>query len=302
MHHAAVLRPGPGFKPTRAALYFAQRLVTAPKLRRVVQRAIGRGINLVHPLRLGGDATAGDSLDEAALAELRQDGLVGMPDLIAGPRAKAMADYFRRQKVFHAGKEIPLAELPAGVSLAPYPLSTVLACPGLLELINHPRVLRLAARYLGCTPTLSSLGVRWSLPRPNGAQDIQRFHRDYDDWQSVKLFIYLTDVDAEAAPHLYVHGSHRTAGTFRARLFDASEVAARFGAKSIRAITGPAGTSFVADVHGIHRGGVPSGRPRLMLQAQYSVLPVFAFQYEPAPPRPAPPVDPYVNRLLIRPN
>jgi hypothetical protein len=55
----------------------------------------------------------------------------------------------------------------------------------------------------------------------------------------------------------------------------------------------------MADTAGIHMGKPPSDRPRLMLIAQYSLLPVFAFQYRPLDLHPRPSVDPYVNRLLI---
>jgi hypothetical protein len=55
----------------------------------------------------------------------------------------------------------------------------------------------------------------------------------------------------------------------------------------------------MADTAGIHMGRPPSDRPRLMLVAQYSLLPVFAFKYHPLDLRPRPAVDPYVNRLLI---
>jgi len=42
-----------------------------------------------------------------------------------------------------------------------------------------------------------------------------------------------------------------------------------------------------------------SDRPRLILQAQYSILPVFAFSYAPAPHTGAK-LDRYINRLIVR--
>jgi hypothetical protein len=73
----------------------------------------------------------------------------------------------------------------------------------------------------------------------------------------------------------------------------------RFGRNAIQTITGPAGTSFVADTYGVHRGAVPSLKPRLILQAGYSLLPIFAFLYRPILVEWRPPVDAYVNRLLL---
>ena len=180
-------------------------------------------------------------------------------------------------------------------------MDRVLACPSVLDLVNHPAVLRLAARYLGCTATLSSLGIRWSFPARAGAVDTQLFHRDPDDWRFLKLFVYLTDVDADAGPHVFVAGSHRTAGRLRARPYETDEIERRYGRDALLTLTGPRGTSFVADTYGIHRGAVPLARPRLILQAQYSLLPVFSLLYRPMPAEPRPGLDPYVSRLLISP-
>ena len=55
----------------------------------------------------------------------------------------------------------------------------------------------------------------------------------------------------------------------------------------------------MADTYGIHAGTVPTGEPRLILEAQYSLLPVFAFQYEPVDAEDNSDLDPYVTRLLI---
>ena len=62
---------------------------------------------------------------------------------------------------------------------------------------------------------------------------------------------------------------------------------------------GPRGTTFVADTLGVHRGVAPTERPRLILQAQYSVLPIYAFRYPPAKSS-GPPDGSYSSRLILR--
>ena len=191
--------------------------------------------------------------------------------------------------------------LPAGTRTAAYPLERVLDCPAVLDAVNDPAVLGLAGRYLGCTATLSSLGIRWSFPTRADAEDTQLFHRDPDDWRFLKMFIYLTDVDEDAGPHVFVAGSHRTAGRLRARPYDTAEIERRYGRDAVWTITGPRGTAFIADTYGIHRGAVPLARPRLILQVQYSLLPVFSLLYRPVAAEARPGLDPYVNRLLLSP-
>jgi hypothetical protein len=293
----AQLAPGPGFRAERALLYYLQRLATAPVARQAVAALIAAA------LRQFQGKLSGPPLDVeggCVLAKLRQEGVAMLAPLASNATFERIAAYFARRPVLGPdGRRHALEELPAGCPTAEYDLQTVLGCREVMALVNAPQVLRLAEAYLGCKPTLSSLGVRWSLPSEMAPPRFQSFHRDVDDWRFLKLFIYLTDVEPDSGPHVYVRGSHRRRFGWRARSYELSEIAARFGADSLLTVTGPRGTTFVADTLGVHRGGPPSDRPRLMLQAQYSLLPVFAFQYQPLE-REDRDIDPYCNRLLLR--
>ncbi len=295
----ARLTPGPGFRPGRAAFYYAQRLVTHPSLRRAVSGGIAAAIRLRHARDPGADDD--DPFCRQTVGNLNDRGLSALADdFVPVETIERITAYFRGERVVGTGGcLVPLDGLPAGSVAAAYPLEAVLRCRDVLDLVNAPTVLRIAADYLGCKPTLSSLGVRWSFPSPRRLAATQRFHRDTDDWRFLKLFIYLTDVDADSGPHIYVLGSHRTAARLRARPYAQAELDRHYGAENIRTIVGPSGTAFLADTYGIHMGMPPVLKPRLILQAQYSVLPIFAFLYRPVtlPGRPA--VDPYLNRLMI---
>jgi hypothetical protein len=300
----ARLTPGPGFRPMRAFFYYVQRLVTAAPLRRLISGGIAAMIRLRHGKsgspRMG--AVPDDLLARDVVSALDRDGLTMVTD-IAGPdarRIERIVRFFADKPVLGPkGMAMPLDRLPAGTAAAAYPLETVLECQDVLDIVNAPAVLRIATTFLGCTPTLSSLGVRWSFPAAATPTDTQKFHRDLDDWRFLKLFIYLTDVDAEAGPHIYVMGSHRETAELRARLYSRDGLAKRYGEESLKTVTGARGTAFIAATHGIHMGMPPATKPRLILQAQYSLLPVFAFRYRPIALAAPPCVDSYVNRLLI---
>jgi hypothetical protein len=237
---------------------------------------------------------------EEAADTLRQQGIVMLDNLVSDATVTAIIDYFRPKDVVgRGGRLAPVNDLPSATSMASYPLRTILESQDVLNLINAAPVLRIAAEYLGCKPTLSSLGVRWSFPASMPAEGTQQFHRDADDWRFLKLFVYLTDVDAGSGPHVYVAQSHRTAGRARNCYYAHSELEAQYGRDNLRTVIGPRGTVFMADTYGIHAGMVPTHAPRLILQAQYSLLPVFALRYEPPVLRSRIPVDPYVNRLLL---
>lgn len=295
----ARLMPGHGFQPGRTLLYYLQRLVSVPAPRRIVSRLLAAFVNL------GNRAPAARARDPAttrALRTLQTRGIVHLPPLASAAQIKSIYDYFTDRPVIGPeGRRMSIEDLPPGAPAAAYDLQTVVDCPGLLELVNAPHVLQIAAGYIGCKPTLSSLGVRWSFPAAADRAHFQNFHRDIDDWRFLKLFVYLTDVDEDCGPHCYVHGSHRQAFLWKARDYPPDEVEAAFGRHRMETITGPRGATFIADTLGVHRGGTVRRSPRLILQAQYSILPVFAFRYAPASFAAAAALDAYVNRLLVAP-
>jgi hypothetical protein len=293
----ARLTPGPGFAPDRALFYYAQRLVTLPAARRAISSVIARCVRR----RQGRLDNDGLSRDTPVLAQLDQDGLVVLEPLLAPDEIDAMVAYFLRQDLVGShGEATALAQLPEGTSEAAYPLDVVLACPGMLDVLNTPQVLQIASAYLGCKPTLSSVGVRWSFPRGRYRTKTQEYHRDLDDWRFLKLFIYLTDVDEECGPHSYVRGSHKTGFGLRAHRYDRGDIEGRYGTQALITVLGAGGTSFIADTLGIHCGLTPTERPRLVLQMQYSLLPIYTFLYQPAERLEAD-FDAYCNRLLFRP-
>jgi hypothetical protein len=293
----ARLTPGAGFRPINAMLYYPQRLVTLASLRAGISLGISTIIRRVHGT---GPEWIDDEAESEAVGALKRSGLTMMPAIPTHPLDRMLA-FLSSSKVVGPGNRLAaLDQLPAGTALAPYPLLTVLTCPGVLEIVNSPAILRIVARYLGCKPTLASIGIRWSMPIDSEAlPEVQTFHRDTQDWLFVTLFIYLTDVDAESGPHSFVTTSHNSSGTLRARSFTTAEVEKEYGIENIVQIVGPRGTNFIANTYGIHKGVLPLRRPRLMLQASYSLLPNFALRYRPEARVNRPALDPYINRLLL---
>jgi hypothetical protein len=291
----ARLRPGRGFVPGRAAAYYAQRFVTHPTVRRCVAGVLAAGVRSRHATL----ATRREPDLQETLVSLERDGITVLPNLFSTSELADVVGFFLNQQIAApGGGRVAHDGLPAGTTMAAYDLGTVVACPWLMTAINRADVLRLASAYLGCKPTLCAVGVRWSFPGPKSA-DVQAFHRDPDDWRFLKLFVYLSDVDGESGPHIYVAGSHNTRGPWRAKTYTQEHVEARFGKQNVRAILGARGTTFVADTSGIHAGIPPQRAPRLLLQAQYSILPNFALNYRPVADPGHHRLDSYVNRLIL---
>lgn len=295
------LQNGTAFKAAPNLLYFVQRLLVQKRLRNWV----ATGLATLIRLRRGSVADVGapTAADRHALVSLARFGYAPLRTLLDAQQVADIHAYLKDKMLVdrdNSASHFPFDAVPAGVGIADYLRSDILDCPHLLELANSPQLLRLAGDYIGCIPTISALLLRWSFPCDTPAAGLQAFHRDSDDWRFVKIFVYLTDVDDSAGPHVYVRGSHHTSATMRLKSFSDDAVERRYGPDMLTVVTGPAGFGFAADTYGVHKGRVPTQRPRLLLQIQYSLLPVYAYDYAPQLYEGPLLLDRYINRLMLK--
>jgi hypothetical protein len=298
----ARLTPGSGFNPIHSLLYYGQRVVTSPSLRRLIVATLRHRIHARHGAFPAGTMQA--TPEPETLDALHNDGYAPLPALLSADQIADIRAFFRskllasRQDI---GSRFTIDNVPQGVRIADYSLNDMIDSPHILELANRPSLLRLAASYIGCKPTISALGLRWSFPATGASTDVQAFHRDTDDWRYLKILVYLTNVSEEAGPHVYVRGSHLTRAPMRLRPYQDTEISRQYGADRTIVATGQAGFGFAVDTAGIHKGAVPATEPRLMLQIQYSLLPAFAYRYQPQPYNGPLVLDSYINRLFCAP-
>ena len=173
------------------------------------------------------------------------------------------------------GEFLPLSEKRHADSHVAYhePFDVVTA-PHLLALANQPTILAQVERYLGCCPTISYLAAWWSYPTNFGPQQAEKFHRDVDDWRFVKLFVYLTDVEDNSGPHIYVKESVLNPALTAIRRYEDAEVEASMGKENIISNVGASGIGFLENTFGLHKGQPVKSGARLMFQAVYSLLPL----------------------------
>ncbi|WP_028748529.1 hypothetical protein [Rhizobium mesoamericanum] len=156
----------------------------------------------------------------------------------------------------------------------------VLQCKAAVAVQQDPLLIGIARHYLGGEAKLITTRTWWSFPTKSASEaDLSRasfkFHFDLDDWRMLKFFFYLSDVDADAGPHVYVKGSHN-----RRRLkhqltllvgHSAEEVLSFYGEENAVTMTGEAGTGFVEDPFGFHMGTLAKQTPRLMMEVGFGV-------------------------------
>jgi hypothetical protein len=145
-------------------------------------------------------------------------------------------------------------------------------------LLADPSLLRLVQAYLGCEPVADVLSMWWhtAYHAAPDSEAAQYFHFDLDRIKWLKVFIYLTDVGPDNGPHSFVPGSHQTSGIPSdilrrgyVRLSD-DEVYGHYGEDRCKRFCGPRGSIIIEDTRGLHKGAHVSGKPRLVLQLQFS--------------------------------
>lgn len=140
-------------------------------------------------------------------------------------------------------------------------------------IVSDPTVLAVLRAHFRSEPVLLECSL--VVHEPGRLDELEplsqrRFHFDYAGWQSLNLFVYLTDVNAESGPHEVVLGTHRQRtwrDAVRPSLSD-EEAFTRFGSM-IKTITGPAGTVFFEDTEAFHRRGAVLHR-RVLLNVLYA--------------------------------
>ena len=252
-------------------------------------------------------AAAGANVSEAS-TELAAKGWLPLPGLVRPEWVNEIRDYFapllaRDPYRPDLGRYRAPDKVPPQTHVSHYDNADIVCAPHLLQIANDPRVLALVSNWVGARPTLAAIRVWWSTPAGDGTPEhAELFHRDVDDLRFIKLFVYLTDVGADTGPHVFVEGSHIVDRLTEVKRFSDEEVEQTFGADKILQLTGPAGTAFLENTFGMHRGVPPAAGPRLIFQPLYALQPLI---YGPRKPLISAQevrvsLDPYVNRVFVR--
>jgi hypothetical protein len=253
----------------RQTAYKLLPLITAPKTRLRLSSAWARFKPRSNDLRLA-DTT------KTHLQMLLTDGIVNDMPPIPPDQLRNIQNFFKSELCHdpyrpHLGKfnwdRVPSIEC----NMAMYTSEQIVSAPHVMQLFNSHHLLNLAEAYLGCKPTLDNIGCWWSYGERLIAKGTQQFHRDFDSIAGFKVFFYLTDVGPEQGPHEYVRGSHRDQLIDTGAAISEELLWQNYDPKRALIVAGEAGSSFIADTFGIHRGQLPKIGFRLILCAQYNL-------------------------------
>lgn len=217
-----------------------------------------------------------------AVDSLRADGLCAIPDVFTpsevtelvefarhGPASLLHSDGSRSNGTYH--------DRSADVVSVNLHQSFVLTRPAIQAMMARAMASSLAHLCNELRPTVHPPILYWSCrSESNLASSLEerlarRYHSDFDGLGGLRLHVYLTDVDDGAAPMDYVKTSHEPGAIPRSLRKDVTDDIAEsavrdlFPSECLHRFVGPAGTSFMSDSNGLHRGNTPTTSDRLFL-------------------------------------
>ncbi len=185
-----------------------------------------------------------------------------------------------RESVVSIYNQIKNTPALAEGTLQHFETDTLLTIPEFKAIATAPEILNIAAMWLGAEPKVIDVSAWRSTVTGDTPEGAQMWHRDMDDWRACKLFMYLTDVGPENGPHMFVPGSHR-----REFFEDRDLPPDRFFVGASRSdvieaqvdtfprveFCGPAGTLWLENTYGFHRGRPVTKGERAVFQVLYAL-------------------------------
>ena len=248
-------------------LYFKfQRLFLKPNLRHMlakIERFIYRNSNHTE-------------IKNEYADELKKNSTVSIENLFNSSEQKQIIDHLSKEQkltsIYTNHDDFSLSKPPHNVSTGYIKTENVLNCPNIILGANNEKLISIINSYFNCKFKLDWIWAWWSFPSKTKIGP-QSFHRDYESFNFVKVFVYLTDVDKENGPHFIIKGSDRFQKFYERKRFSDDQINFAFDKDSIKEIVGNKGTTFLANTYAIHKGLLPVNQKRLVLVYLFSVIP-----------------------------
>lgn len=212
--------------------------------------------------------------------QLKECGMSSYQDILTQTQIKDIQEYLKNKKVYNS--HIPSPENPSVIyeesthQFNSYSTQDILECPYILRTALKKGMISIISCYLGCTPTLYSLNI-WRTKPSEIEANIQKYHRDYDDFKFVTVLVYLNDVDIDCGPHVFVKYTH-TENAYKVK-YDSNYYSLTSSLRddyidkhlNPETLMGSAGSTYLLDTYGIHKGSSNVKKERLALWMRYGL-------------------------------
>ncbi len=143
----------------------------------------------------------------------------------------------------------------------------------LKEFLTSKEILSFVKSYLNTKHVSINASFFISNPvktsREKKFSDAQYFHWDNDFTKFLKFYIYLTDIDANSGPHVFVEKTHKFKKREHrlCRVFSDNNIYQNY--KDVKEFHGDSGSAFFVDSYGLHKGKSPNSKSRILLNIHF---------------------------------
>ena len=209
--------------------------------------------------------------------ELKKNNFIFIQNILKNDEIEYLQKKFKKEKnlidVYTNNKNFSYEKKPVSAKMGYVPTENIFSDEIVLKAANDKKLVSLLNNYFNCKYSLDWAWSWWSFKNKEKDHGPQNFHRDYESFNFIKVFVYLTDVmNDEDGCHEFVLGSSHINQFYKRERYKSSDIKSRFE-DNIKKIFGKAGTTFIVDTFGIHRGVKPIAKDRLVLSLLYSVFP-----------------------------
>ncbi len=188
-------------------------------------------------------------------------------------------EYFKNQKIFNdknPDNKFYLDEKDDSLKVGFFEDEVTANCPYIFDVVNDPYLVETLSTFFGCPYKLDYMSAWWSFKNSSSlpSEKTQYFHRDLDNFNFAKLFLYLTDVDDFSGAHQYIKFSHKKKieKKISTKVVDYSIVKENIDDNDICTFQGKAGSLVLENTFGLHRAKVPKNKDRLMIVMAFSLV------------------------------
>lgn len=222
--------------------------------------------------------------NQQTLKKLKTDGFLRMNNI-------SQSDFdFLNKEIESIAPEI-IKDKSGKISKDIYTNDKLLSCESIIKLISNPSLYGLVRKYLECPPIIQYV-TAWRTYENEQHNPEMYFHMDHHGQKFLKLFIYMTDVFEGDGHHEFLKSSHDWVTFKKSKLIKnnknlANEIIKKRRLKGsykmdnslvtntcyshIEKFTGKAGSVFIEDTSGLHRGTyIKNHKSRLIFQVLFT--------------------------------
>jgi len=164
----------------------------------------------------------------------------------------------------------------------------VFLAPHLLEIALNPNIINIFIEQYNFLPTIVGFQV-WDTNPSDDLDVTHHFHRDTDCFGFFKLFVYLSDTPRENGEHFFIKRSHNLENNIKLaknnnvdfnKLYEGNcrhlgkDFLDKFYNEDVISFTGPAGSAFIENTYGFHRGSNLKKGKRRIFSVTYAITPM----------------------------